>query len=275
MSSTIENAFITTWRNEVVHKFSRSGSLLRDTVTVYPGVTGKTIKVHRVGSVQATVGRPRHAPIPAADVPHDDIDITMLDIYARDYIDSLDMLKTNGEFRKNYTKELMDAVNRQIDQFIINSLNQASTTELSISNKLDSAGLITAGKALTNANVGHGNRMAAISPGGEEDLLTDTKFTSRDFVRNSWLEKGFGDNVLGFRLTTIAPSPEGGLPVPAGSQRRNFFYDKRAVALAIGAEPTLTAKFLDQEDAWMIQVKASVGSALVLPEGVFRASIAD
>lgn len=278
MSATFDNTFVTQWRNEVVRKFSREGSLLRDMVTVYPGVTGSTLKIHRVGGVAAQVGRARHSNLTAANIPHDDVTISMSDIYATDYIDDLDQLKTNATFRQSYTQELMDAVTRRIDQFVIDALNTTTTTELSISNAFNKAGLIAFNKALNLANVEKAERMAVISNGAEEDLLSDTQLTSRDFIRDSWLEKGYASNVMGMRLQTIVPNSSDSTGLPAGtggSQTRIFAYPKKAVALAIGKEPTLTVKYIEEKDSWFISVKASVGSALVLPEGVMRASIAD
>src|SRR5690606_40817612 len=115
MSNTIDNAFITHFRTEIVNRYERNGGELRDMVTVYPGIVGSTVKVPRTGSVAAQVGKARHSKLQIANVPHDDVTITMQDIYASDMIDSLDELKSNAQFRKNYQDKLLNAVKRRID----------------------------------------------------------------------------------------------------------------------------------------------------------------
>lgn len=270
MSSSVDQIFITKWIEEVFQEYQQKESKLRGSVRVYNGV-GKDFKVPRMESVIAQSGKARQADVVPANVASDQVAITMEDIYASEYIDNFDMVKTNVDLRRTYTDNLSAAVNRKLDNIIITALDQTSNTELSISNTLNSAGLIAANKAMTLLDIPFEDRVALVSPGGQEDILSDNKMTSRDYVNQGLMNGGFVAGVLGFSIITHTGLPAG----TGGSQTRNFFFHKNAVALGIASDMKMEANYIPHKLSWLVSVTMTAGAVIVRPEGVQRASIAD
>ena len=94
MAATITQAFITQFEAEVHLAFQRMGSKLKNTVRVINNVVGNTVRFQKVAKGSAST-KARHAEVVAMDLTHSYVDATIADYYASEYIDKLDLLKTN------------------------------------------------------------------------------------------------------------------------------------------------------------------------------------
>lgn len=278
MSSYADSNFITKYTTEWSGKFQQSTSMLRQACRVIPGIVGSSFVVPTFESVTATRNKARHARVAPANVQTGQVTATMQTITVGDYIDDLDMLQTNADYRAAYTEVLLSAVNKEIDTIILETLNANTTnSELSVSNTYNAAAAIAANKALTAAYVPFDEkRFALISTGALEDVLSDTKLVNRDYVASEAFSTGYMKNVLGFNHIIYPDMPTSTFTVGASvtsGKSRCFWFHQNAVVLGIGADPQLVVNPVPDSFSTFVGVKALVGCGISRPEIIQRAQI--
>ena len=98
MSTTIDQAFIKQFEREVHEAYQRQGSKLRNTVRTISNVNGGTAVFQKVGVGTAST-KSTHGLVPVMNLDHSNIEVTLSDYYAGDWIDRLDELKVNIDER--------------------------------------------------------------------------------------------------------------------------------------------------------------------------------
>ena len=86
MANTIDTAFIKQFESEVHLAYQRMGSKLRNTVRQANNVTGNTVRFQKIGTGAATT-KSRNGLITPMELAHTNVEATMSDKYAADYID--------------------------------------------------------------------------------------------------------------------------------------------------------------------------------------------
>lgn len=124
MSTTIDSAFISLWNDEVFEAFQRRGSKLLPT-TRRGDLKGNVVYWQKVGKGTAAT-KARHGLVPVMNQTHSTVNATMEDYYAGDWVDRLDLLKTNIEERQLVTNGGAWALGRKADDLIITSLSKGS-----------------------------------------------------------------------------------------------------------------------------------------------------
>jgi hypothetical protein len=268
MSNTVDNLFITKWQEEVSHVFQQTESRLRQNVKVVTGV-GESFSFPRMEAATSQKNKARHADLVAANVASDRVAVTINTYHAAEYVDDLDQVRTNTELRAAYTQSLMAAINRNVDQEVITAMSATANSALSVSNTLNKAGLITANKTFLNNEI-HPDGMwnAVISPGGQEDILSDTTLTSRDFIEKGLLDDGYAKGVMGWNLITSLE-----LDSDTAGKTNNYFFHKNAVGLAFAKDVTMSVDWIAHKDAWQVMAKVACGAVIIRPEGVQYAEI--
>ena len=99
MSTTIDQAFIKQFEREVHEAYQRQGSKLRSTTRTISNVNGNTAVFQKVGKGSAST-KSTHGMVPVMNLTHDNVEVTMEDYYAGDWIDRLDELKINIDERQ-------------------------------------------------------------------------------------------------------------------------------------------------------------------------------
>ena len=269
MSTSVNALFITQWEKETAMLFEQQESKLRNACRVVTGV-GSTFSFPTMEGATAQLDKARHADVTPANITSARTPVTISTIHASEYIDDMDMVRTNTDLKMDYTNRLLGAVNRAIDTKIINALSATSNTALSVSNTLNTAGLAKATKTMLGNNIEiDGNWNAVISSGGVEDILNDAKLTSRDYVSKEMLESGFVKGVAGWNLihSNLVDTDD------SGTTYNNYFFHKDAVGLAIAKDVEMSVDWVPVKDAWLVKVKAAAGSVIIRPEGVQFAAI--
>ena len=267
MSSTIPNWFVTKYEREVATAFQQSTSKLRDTFRNITGVPDK-FSVPTSESIEAVDDRPRYSDFEARENARDEITVTLKDVEAWAYFRDQDQFRVNADLRKDTTDNLVAAINRKLDTYIINALNTTTTTELTATS-LNATALVSAQQFLNLAEVPDEDRYAAISSYAYGDIMADNKLTSRDFVSEQILKSGMINYVQGFVLRRSNLLPAG----TNGSDTRCFFYPKRAGVLGIGQDLKVRIDFIPQKNAFQVLATMSANAALVRPEAVARMSV--
>jgi len=90
MANTIDQAFIKQFETEVHLAYQRMGSKLRNTVRS-SNVTGSVARFQKIGKGAANT-KARNGDVTAMELAHTNVEATMADFYAPEYIDKLDEL---------------------------------------------------------------------------------------------------------------------------------------------------------------------------------------
>tara|TARA_Y100001938_G_scaffold43143_1_gene59723 strand:- start:8707 stop:9192 length:486 start_codon:yes stop_codon:yes gene_type:complete len=125
MALDIDTAFITQFESEVHVAYQRMGSKLRNTVRVVNNVNGSTARFQKVAKGTAST-KARHGQVAAMDLDHSNVDCTLSDYYAADYVDKLDELKINIDERQVVAMNAAAALGRKTDELITTAMDGAT-----------------------------------------------------------------------------------------------------------------------------------------------------
>jgi hypothetical protein len=243
---------------------------LRQHVRTAMGVVGLTERFRLSGRGQATPRVPQTDVIPMG-TQYSEATATLTDWNAAEYTDVFDQAKTSVQERAVVAANIAGAITRREDQLIINALDAANApaTILNGGTGLTYAKLLRASSLLDGRAVPMGQRKLVISARGKEDLLSDTKFISRDFVSAHYIETGRLPPILGFEIEIIDNRDEGGLPI-AATIRTNFAFDKMAMGLAVGIERPTAVDWIPEKTSWLANRLLSAGAVAIDALGIIE-----
>jgi Phage capsid protein len=266
VSTTIDQAFIKQFEEEVHQAYQRMGSKLRNTVRMKNGVRGSSTVFQKVGKGSAAT-KARHGKVPVMNVDHTPVECQLLDFYAGDWVDHLDELKTNIDERQVLANAGAFALGRKTDELIIAALSATSTTAGAGTDGLTKAKVLEAFELLGDKDVpDDGQRFAAIGWKQWSELLQLPEFADADFV---------GADQLPWRGTQAKHwlgtlwLPHSGLTLNAGV-RRCFWYHRSAIGHAIGQEVTTDVTWHGDRAAHFISNSMSQGASLIDADGVIE-----
>lgn len=225
MSTQIGTSFAQKFASNVELLLQQKMSRLRGAVRVesYRGSKSAQV-VQQIGATAAVKRTTRHADTPILNTPHDARWIFPEDYEWGDLIDRADMLKTLASFDSPYAMNAVAALNRGMDDEIINAFFSDTTktgetggtttdwTTFVAANSghqiaagavgLTVAKLIAAKKALRAAEVDMDNDpiFCAITAEQEQDLLTETQVVSVDYNTKPVLADGRLTSFMGINF---------------------------------------------------------------------------
>jgi len=121
MANTIDQAFIKQFETEVHMAYQRMGSKLRNTIRS-TNVTGSTARFQKIGTGAAST-KTRNGDVTTMELAHTNVEATMSDYYAAEYIDKLDELKININERQAVAQSAAAALGRQTDALIVAAMD--------------------------------------------------------------------------------------------------------------------------------------------------------
>jgi Phage capsid protein len=264
LSTSIDQAFIKQFEEEVHQAYQRMGSKLRNTVRVKNGVRGSSTVFQTVGKGSAST-KARHGMVPVMNIDHTPVECQLQDFYAGDWVDHLDELKVNIDERQVLANAGAFALGRKTDEMIITALGQTANTAGTGGDGLTKAKVLEAFELLGEKDVpDDGQRYAVIGWKQWSDLLEINEFASADFV---------GPDELPWRGTQAKRwlgtlwLPHSGLELNA-SVRRCFWYHRSAIGHAIGQEVTSDITWHGDRAAHFVSNSMSQGACLIDGQGV-------
>lgn len=273
MAIDINDAFVKQFESEVHMAYQRMGSKLRNTVRSKSNVKGSSTTFQKVG--KGTAGtKSRHGNVPVMSIDHSNVECTLGDFYAADYIDKLDELKINHDERMVVTQSAAAAMGRKSDELLVTALDTTSNiaTEGGTTG-INQTKVNTVFEYFGNNDVpDDGERYFIVSPGGWTDLLGISAFSDADFVGQDDLPYKGGmvaRRWMGFMWMTFS-----GLPV-ATNIRRNFAYHRSAIGLASGAEVSTELNYIPEKAAHLATSMMSQGAVLIDTTGVYEVQAYD
>lgn len=262
MSTTIDQAFIKQFEREVHEAYQRQGSKLRNTVRNVNNVKGSTAVFQKVGKGTAST-KSTHGLVPVMNLDHSNVEATLVDFYAGDWVDKLDELKINIDERQIIANGGAYALGRKTDEIIIDEFETTTNIVGTGTNEgmtLDK--VMSAFTTLGNNDVPEdGQRYAVVGWKQWSELLQIDDFASADYV---------GPDQLPFNQMTQAKMwlgtmwmPHSGLPVDANDIRSCFWYHKTAVGHASGADVTTDITWHGDRAAHFVNNMMSQGAKMI------------
>jgi hypothetical protein len=271
MAVTIDQAFIKQFESEVHMAYQRMGSKLRGTARFKGAVQGTSTTFQKVGKGAAAT-KTRHGNLPVMNIDHSNVECTLADFYASDYVDKLDELKINIDERQVVAQNGAYALGRKSDDLMITALDATTNTIT----EAGTDGLTQAKINLVFETFGandvpdDGERYFVISPAGWVDLLGISAFSDADFVGSDDLPYKGGmvaKRWLGFMWMTHS-----GLPVTS-TIRKCFAYHRSSIGLAAGQDVTTEVNYIPEKAAHLITSMMSQGSVLIDANGSYEIQI--
>ena len=268
MATTIDQAFVKQFEREVHESYQRQGSKLRNTVRSINSVQGASTIFQKVGKGTAST-KSTHGMVPVMNLAHSNVECTLQDYYAGDWVDRLQELKTNIPERQVIAAAGAYALGRKTDELIIDALKTASTHVI-----VDSNTGLTKNKVLDafelfgeNDIPDDAQRYAVIGWKQWSDLLSIDEFSSADYVGAANLPYNAGITQAKMWLGTLW-IPHSGLPIDGNDVRSCFFYHKTAVGHASGSDVQTDISWHGDRAAHFVNNMMSQGAALIDGGGV-------
>lgn len=117
----ITNAFIKHFGADVHVAYQRMGSKIRNTVRARHGIRAEDSTFQRVCKGKAT-DKQRNGMITPMNLGHDKVTATLFDRYAGEWVDDLDLLKTNIDEHALVTQGIASAFGRETDQILFDAI---------------------------------------------------------------------------------------------------------------------------------------------------------
>lgn len=265
MANTIDQAFIKQFESEVHMAYQRMGSKLRNTVRSVSNVSGNTVRFQKIGTGSAST-KSRNGNVTPMELAHTNVETTMADFYAAEYIDKLDELKTNIDERQAVAKSAAAALGRKTDDILLTAMDSgANSTQIhDTGSALEKADLLSLFETFGSADVPEdGGRYLAMHPKGYADLFAINEFASSDFVGEQNLPYAGGMTMkefLGFKIFSTSA-------VTAG---KNIAYHTSAVGLGIGADVTTELNYVAEKVSHLATSMMSMGAVVIDDNGVYE-----
>ena len=290
--TSLSNSFVTMFSDDVKQAYQQMTSKLVDSVRVVRNVTGSTYKFHKLSKGGSIKNKARFEDLTAMSettkslsgsgvytggtAQNSIITATLNNFHSAEYVDDLDLFKTNIDLRSTFATAIAGALSRAVDQEIIDTLNTNATTDQSPFNisGLTKANLLLIHERLNSLDVPNNDRVLVISPAALTDLLTDTNLVSAadGIIANGALATGFIPSVFGFRIVISNLLSNTGT---TSGVRTCFAMQKEAVGLALAQDITTRIDYVPQKASSIVLGTMSGGSAVIDSDGVVTVNITE
>lgn len=265
MANTIDTAFIKQFESEVHMAYQRMGSKLRNTVRTVSNVKGSVVRFQKIGTGSAST-KSRNGMVAPMELTHTNVEATMSDFYAAEYIDKLDELKTNIDERQAVAKSAAAALGRKTDEILLTAMDAgANATQIhDTGSALEKADLLSLFETFGSADIPEdGGRYLAMHPKGYADLFSITEFASSDFVGEQNLPYAGGMSMkefLGFKIFSTSA-------VTAG---KNIAYHTSSVGLGVGSDVTTELNYVPERVSHLATSMMSMGAVVIDDNGIYE-----
>jgi len=245
--------------------YQRMGSKLRNTVRTVSNVSGSVVRFQKIGTGSAST-KSRNGMVAPMELTHTNVEATMSDFYAAEYIDKLDELKTNIDERQAVAKSAAAALGRKTDEILLTAMDAgANSTQIhDTSSALEKADLLSLFETFGSADIPEdGGRYLAMHPKGYADLFSITEFASSDFVGEQNLPYAGGMSMkefLGFKIFSTSA-------VTAG---KNIAYHTSSVGLGVGSDVTTELNYVPERVSHLATSMMSMGAVVIDDNGIYE-----
>jgi len=252
---------------------------LRGCVTVRNNVTGSDYRFQQIGKGMA---HKRTAPssdsIPM-NIDYSKVLVILEDWDADEYTDMFKQKEVNFDEVRELAQVITKALGRRLDQTIIDAVNDARASLVTIGNIVLNGGtglnldkLQAVGQLMDDLEIDEDGRYFVGSTIGKRQLLNTTETTSSDYNTVKTLVNGQIDTFYGFKFKWIGKREEGGL-FKTGDIRDCFAFHQNSIGTAIGIDPSTSVDWVPQKKSHLSAGQMKLGSIVRDLEGVFIVEI--
>lgn len=297
MSFTITENMVMQFSNNFRVLYQQQQARLRPWCQIEAGIVGQSKSVERMGKAEAYDITSRHSDTKFVEVPHSRRWIDLVDKGWAELIDKLDKVRLLADPTNGYAKLAMAALNRQIDDAILNAARGNARTNVGLSvlpstqkiavggHNLTLAKLLTAKEILDSNEVDDDASMAMDGQSPNEQtarvivvnakMLTNlygtTEIKSVDYNSVKALAQGQIDTFLGFKFVRSERVAKDATATTGYA----VAWSRSCVALGIGQEiNTSVDKRPDKNNAWQVFADMSIGATRLEDEGVVEIACA-
>jgi hypothetical protein len=267
--NSISTAFVEEFESGVHMAYQRQGSKLRGTVRTRNGVKNKTT-FQKVGKGTASQ-KARNAKVPAMNVSHSVVAVTLADWFAGEWIDDLDMLRTNHDEMLVAQQSGAYALGRKTDEMIITAGETSTNTVDETSNGVTLAWAFACLEAMGNNDVpDDGERYAAMAWENWTQLMDLTEFGSADYVGATDLP--FAQGTQAKRWLGFLWFPHSGMTT-SGANKIDLLYHSSSIGHAIGADVQTSMQYHNDYDSFFALNKMQMEAVLIDLNGCIKATV--
>lgn len=278
MSVYLNSVAVTEYDEQVKESFQGIGQL-RGCVTVRNNVTGSDYRFQQIGKGMA---HKRTAPssdsIPM-NIDYSKVLVILEDWDADEYTDMFKQKEVNFDEVRELAQVITKALGRRLDQTIIDAVNDARASLVTIGNIVLNGGtglnldkLQAVGQLMDDLEIDEDGRYFVGSTIGKRQLLNTTETTSSDYNTVKTLVNGQIDTFYGFKFKWIGKREEGGL-FKTGDIRDCFAFHQNSIGTAIGIDPSTSVDWVPQKKSHLSAGQMKLGSIVRDLEGVFIVEI--
>lgn len=271
MSGSITTHFTDEFVQELFVAFQNKGGVMRPRTRRRTGVIGSRSFFPRIAAAPVAQPKTRRGKVPTMDIVRSRVQCDLTDFYASDFIDDLDMLKTNVDEKTALQNAIVMSLARSEDDVATaqlvtstnanNSLgaNDTWTTDAVPRQVLEQFGAAEA--------VEGGMMHAAVTWRAWNDLLSFPSFINSDLGGDPMMTSEGQRPKMYFGFAYF---PWSRLPRHSSTFPLNIWWNVRALGVAMGKEISPSATWNDEYDAWYVKGKMSLGACLIDSVGVIQ-----
>jgi hypothetical protein len=289
--TSLSNSFVTMFSDDVKQAYQQMTSKLVDSVRVVRNVTGSTYKFHKLSKGGTIKNKARFEDLTAMSdtnksltspgaytggtAQNSIVTVTLNNFHSAEYIDDLDMFKTNIDLRSTFAQSIAGALARAVDQELIDAFDASTPTTIKTTaqgaNGLNKAALLEVHQALNALDVPTNDRVLLISPAALTDLLTDTTLVAAadGQLSNIALATGYIPSIFGFRIVIS------NLLSSDSVVRKCYAFQKESIGLALAQDITTRIDYVPQKAASIVLGTMSGGSGVIDADGVVEIQVAE
>lgn len=269
MSGSITTHFTEEFNQELYVAFQNMGGVMRARTRRKTGVVGFRTHFPRIATAPVAQPKTRRGKVPTMDIVRSRVFCDLQDFYGADFVDDMDQLKTNVEEKSAVQNAIVMSLARSEDDVAKvaaatsnNANNSLGASDTWSSDAIPRQVLEQFGAAEA---IEPGNMHCAITWRAWNDALSFNSFINSDFGGDPMLTSEGQRPKMWF---AFAYFPWSRLPLHSSGAPMNMWWNSRCVGVAVGKEISPSTTWHDENDAWFIKGKMSLGAVLIDATGV-------
>lgn len=271
MSIELSDVLVKKFETELIEEF-QDGGKLRNTVRVRDAQGGNQIQFQVLGSVVANERTSIQTPIPTADATHTPATATVKNYTVSEMTDIFLNNQVGFDERQELVTTINMALERRLDQVIIDAMDAASlskTVASNISGTADNLNVAMFAKAgeLLGSDVPDMDRHLLCHDSGYYHFIQEGDVKTIDSNAIKPLVNGQIGNYFGFDIHKVGDRSEGGLPL-SSTNRTNYAWQRSAIGLALNMQPRVEINYEPSYGAHRVTGFLSAGAVVIQTDGV-------
>lgn len=273
MSIELSNVLVKQFSDEAIQAFQENSTELLNYCRV-KNTMGSQYQFQVIGTGTANERTSIQTPIPVADISHTPVVATVKNYTISEMTDIFLNNQVGFDERQDLALALSSALNRRLEQVIIDALDAHSFTNtvaknISGSNDNVNVAMFAETAKKLGSKVPETDRAFLMHDNGFYHFIQEGDVKTFDSNNRKPLVDGMLPNFFGFDVKHIADRAEGGLTLST-NDRTNYAWQKMALGVAINMEPRIEINYEPSYGAHRVTGFLSAGAVVIQDSGVVK-----